>query len=116
MPAINEVVMQFNELIHQQKFLEAIDQFYHPDVISGDNSNPPIIGTEKLKASVQHFIENATIHKIEIVSLLIEKDLSVTNWFYAFDHKDLGSAEHHQFSMQRWKDNKIVQEQHFYAE
>lgn len=48
--------------------------------------------------------------------MLIENNLSATNWYYAFEHKESGSVNRHQLSVQRWKDDKIVQENHFYYE
>lgn len=115
MQSFNEIVTEFNSYIHQQRFLEAIDKFYHPNIISADNDAALVNGIEALRTEVKRFVENTNFQKIEIVSLLIEKNLSVTNWYYAFDHKQMGSVDHHQFSMQRWQDNKIIQEQHFYA-
>lgn len=115
MQSFNEIVMEFNTLIHHQKFLEAIDQFYHPDIISQDNDKKATVGTESLRHEVRQFIANVQIHKIELVSLVIENNLSVTNWYYSFTHKQYGSFDQHQFSIQRWNGNKIVQEHHMYA-
>ena len=115
MQSFNEIVMEFNSYIHHQKLLEALNTFYHADIISADNDKTPIVGIDNLRNEVKHFVEHAQIHKIELVSLLIENNLSVTNWYYSFDHKTIGRIDHHQLSVQRWKDNKIIQEHHLYV-
>lgn len=111
----HKTALAFNQLVSQQKFIEAL-KFYDDNVVSTDNLNPPVIGLSSLEAKTIDFIENAKIETIEIVSLLSENNLSATNWYYAYEHKTLGKFSGHRFSVQRWKDNKIIQENHFYNE
>jgi hypothetical protein len=115
MQSFNEIVMEFNTYIQQQKFLEALDKFYHADVISAVNDNAPVVGINSLRNEVKLFMEDTQIHVIELVSLVMEKNLSVTNWYYSMEHKQIGVMDHHQFSVHRWKDNKIIQEHHLYV-
>lgn len=114
MTTFSEIVFEFNHLVQQNKFVEALDQFYDDKVVSTDNLNPPNVGIEALRAEVDNFIENATIEKVELVSIIIENNLSVTNWHYKFKHKQFGNIDTHQLSVQRWANNKIIQENHFY--
>lgn len=114
MQSFNEIVMEFNSYVHHQKLLEALDRFYHSEVVSADNDKLPIVGLDNLRSEVKMFMDNTQFHKIELVSLLIENNLSVTNWYYSLDHKQIGHIDHHQFSVQRWRDNKIIQEHHMY--
>jgi len=39
-----ETVKEFNSLVQQYKFIEAVDKFYDQDIISTDNSNEPTKG------------------------------------------------------------------------
>lgn len=115
MSTFHKIVLEFNRLLSQQKFVEALD-FYDNEVVSTDNLNSPVIGKSSLRTQMEDFIENATIEAIEVVSLISEDNLSATNWYYAFEHKRLGKVNGHRFSVQRWKNNKIIQENHFYNE
>lgn len=114
MENFNDTVLAFNLLVQQNRFMEALDRFYDDEVISTDNLNPPNVGRAALTAEMQDFIANATIKKVELVSIIVEDNLSVSNWYYVFDHKKFGKINTHQLSVQRWKDNKIIQENHFY--
>ncbi|MBA4197179.1 MAG: hypothetical protein C0459_06445 [Chitinophaga sp.] len=111
----HKTALEFNQLVSQQKFIEAL-KFYDNNIVSTDNLNSPVIGIASLETKTKDFIENATIETIEIVSLLSENNLSATNWYYAYEHKSLGKFSGHRFSVQRWKNNKIIQENHFYNE
>jgi len=113
MQSFNQIVTEFNSYIHQQKFFEALDRLYHSEVVSADNDEKQIVGIDRLRYQIKQFIDKAQIHKIELVSLHIEDKLSAANCCYSLDHKEFGRIEHHQFSVQRWKDNKIIQGHHF---
>lgn len=114
MEYFNDIVLAFSLLVQQNKFIEALDKFYDEQVVSTDNLNPPNVGKAALLTEVENFIANATIEKVEFVSIIIEDNLSVTNWHYIFDHEKFGRINTHQLSVQRWKNNKIIQENHFY--
>jgi len=114
MKSFNSTVVAFNHLILEKKFKEALDEFYADDVIFTINLNPPIVGTPALRVAVDEFLQNTVIEKIELVSLMIEENLSVTNWYRALEHKKFGRMARHQLSVQRWKNNKIIQENLFY--
>lgn len=104
----------YNKLSYQ-KFIEVLD-FYDSEIVSIDNLNAPVIGIAALEARTKDFIENATIEAIEVVSLLSGDNLSATNWYYAYEHKKFGKINGHRFSVQRLKNNKIIQGNHFYNE
>lgn len=114
MNPFNETVLAFNALIQQNEFMEALDRYYDEGVVSTDNLHPPHVGKAALVAEVNHFLENATIKKVELVSIIIEDNLTVSNWYYVFDHQMFGKIDTHQLSVQRWKSGKIIQENHFY--
>ncbi|MBS1507803.1 MAG: hypothetical protein JSS79_14265 [Bacteroidetes bacterium] len=111
----HKTALEFNQLVSQQKFIEAL-KFYDNNIVSTDNLHSPVIGISSLETKTKDFIENAIIETIEIVSLLSENNLSATNFYYAYEHKSLGKFRGHRFSVQRWKNNKIIQENHFYNE
>jgi hypothetical protein len=43
MASFNKIVLEFNSLLSQQKYMEALD-FYDSEIVSTDNLNPPVIG------------------------------------------------------------------------
>lgn len=115
MTSFNKIVLEFNSLLSQQKYIEALN-FYDSEIVSIDNLDLPVTGISSLKMKTEDFIQNARIDTVEVVSLIMENNLSATNWYYAFEHKKYGKVNGHRFSVQRWKGNKIIQENHFYSE
>lgn len=114
MTKFTDTVKEFYSLIQQYKFIEAVDRFYDQNIISTDNSGEPTKGMENFRESVRNFISNTEVEKIELLSTIIEENLSVAHWHYIFTHKKFGRFDYKQISVQRWKNSKIIQENHFY--
>lgn len=114
MTNFNDTVLAFNAFIQQNKFIEALDTFYDEQIVSTDNLNAPNVGKAALLTEVKSFMSMASIEKVALVSLIIEDNLSVSNWHYKFSHKTFGLIDTHQISVQRWRSGKIFQEHHFY--
>ncbi len=109
----HQAVLAFNHLIVQRKFDEALE-FYAEKIVVTHNTDTPVKGINDLKHWMNNFVKANTIESIEVVSLLTEDSLSVTNWYIAYTDKQGNKTNGHRFSVQRWIDNKIVQESHFY--
>ena len=109
-----DTVNDFNSLVQQFKFVEAVDRFYDQNIISTDNSGEPTRGIENFRQGVEHFLSNATVENLELLSTIIEDNLSVAHWHYIFTVKKYGRLDYKQMSVQRWKNGKIIQENHFY--
>ncbi|MBU3026374.1 nuclear transport factor 2 family protein [Zobellia galactanivorans] len=114
MTKFENTVKEFNSLVQQFKFIQAVDKFYDQNIISTDNNNEPTKGIENFRKAVENFIANSEIEKLELISTIVDKDLSVAHWHYIFTNKNFGRLDYKQISVQRWKDGKIVQENHFY--
>ncbi|MGM8363808.1 nuclear transport factor 2 family protein [Flavobacterium sp. ARAG 55.4] len=114
MKNFKDTVEEFNSLVQQYKFIEAVDKFYDQNIISTDNGNEPTRGIEDFRKAVENFITNSKVEKIELLSTIIEENLSVAHWHYIFTNKTFGRLDYKQISVQRWKDGKIIQENHFY--
>lgn len=114
MATFKESVDEFYALIQQYKFMEAVDKFYDDNIITTDNLNEPKRGIENVRKSVEDFIANTEIEKIALEETIFEENLSAGKWHYIFNNKNFGSLNYKQISVQRWKDGKIIQENHFY--
>jgi hypothetical protein len=55
MANFKDKVKEFNSLVQQYKFIEAVDKFYDDSIISTDNSNAPIKGIESFRKAVVSF-------------------------------------------------------------
>ena len=106
---------ELNRLIILYKYDEALNRFYDDEIITYENENPPIVGLIAYKESAKKiFYENVTNYSAELVDAIIGEDTTVCQWHYKFDHKIWGHWDKMQLSFQRWKNGKIIHEQHYY--
>lgn len=114
MNTFKDRVQEFFSLVEQYKFMDAVDQFYDENIVSTDNNNEPVSGLATFRERVEHFMADTEMENLELLSTIIGEDLSAAHWHYVFTHKLYGRMDYKQISIQRWKDGKIVQENHLY--
>ena len=106
---------QLNQLIRELKYQEALDRFYSDELITVENENPPTIGLAAYREAGKKYLGDITGYNAELKdSIITDEDISVTMWHYQFQHREWGSWNRVQVSVQRWKDGKIIHERHHY--
>ena len=114
MQNLTNTVKEFNALIQEQKWAEALDKFYDENLISIDNEGEPLKGLPSLKKGLESFVANTSDMKLVLKNVIVSDDISVTEWHYIFTHAQWGKFDQHQVSLQRWKNGKIIHERHHY--
>ena len=49
-----------------------------------------------------------------MLDIAVGENVSFVKWHYDYDHKDWGTRNYEQVSIQHWQDGKIIKEQFFY--
>jgi len=115
MQTINEKVNHLNQLILQGKALDAFELYYHDEVVMQENENDPTVGKEANRKRELEFFESITEFRgAEVLDVAASGNVSFVKWKMDYTHKDWGSRNFTQVSVQHWKDGKIVKEQFFY--
>ena len=114
MKNLQETVKEFNTLVAQQKWPEALDKFYDENVVSVDNEGDPLNGLDKLKEGLKDFEANTKDISLKLKQVIVSDHMSATEWHYIFTHSQWGQFDYDQVSLQRWKDGKIIHERHHY--
>ena len=114
MKNFNENVIEFNRLVSTNQFIEAIDKFYSDQIIASDNGGEPTKGIVAYKEATDRFIKETTNLKSELLNIIISENMSVSERHYTFDHTKIGHWDSKQISVQKWKDDKILFEHHFF--
>jgi hypothetical protein len=114
MQNLKEIVNEFNNLVQEQKWEEALNRFYNEDLTSADNEGEPTKGLPAMKKGLEDFLANTSDVKLALKNVVVSDDMSVTEWHYIFTHKQWGNFDYDQLSLQRWKDGKIIHERHHY--
>jgi ketosteroid isomerase-like protein len=114
MPA-RERVEAFVALVEAANYVEALEQFYHPQATMQDNQQPPRAGLERLIAD-----ERATMARFAhmqtdpVTDLLIDGDKVVIRWRFTFTPPEGPPVIMEELSLQRWDGERIAEERFFY--
>ena len=116
MDTIKEKIHHLNELVLAGKTLDAFEMYYHEEVIMQENETAPTIGKEANRKREHEFFSGVKEFRgAKVLDVAIGENVSFVKWHYDYDHKDWGTRNYEQVSVQHWKDGKIIKEQFFYG-
>lgn len=108
-------VQAFVALVEAARYVEALEQFYHPDASMQDNQQPPRHGLDRLiadeKATMTRF---ATLKTDPVTDLLIDGDKVVIRWKFTFTPAEGPPMVMEELALQRWVGDRIAEERFFY--
>ncbi|HVF81111.1 MAG TPA: nuclear transport factor 2 family protein [Flavisolibacter sp.] len=108
-------VDQLNQMILEGKTLDAFKKFYAPDVKMQDNDYPVREGFDTNLQYEEDFVNGLTEFRgAKVLNTIISDDVAVIEWWLDFTHKDFGTRNYKQVTVQRWKNGKIVEEKFYY--
>ena len=115
MKDLRTLVDELNQMIMEGKILEAFDKFYHQDVVMQDNDYPQRVGKDVCRQFEEEFINQMVEFRgARVVSTIISDDISAVEWWFDYTHKDWGTRNYTQVTVQRWKNGQIVEEKFYY--
>jgi hypothetical protein len=110
-----ERVEAFVALVEQANYVEALEQFYHPDASMQENQQEPRLGLERLiadeRATMARF---ATMRTDPVTDLLIDGDKVVIRWRFTFTPAEGPAMVMEELTLQRWAGERIAEERFFY--
>jgi ketosteroid isomerase-like protein len=114
MPA-RERVQALVAMVEAGRFVEAIEEFYHPDAAMQENLAPPRVGRDRLvadeKATMARF---ATMHTHPVDTLLVDGDRVVIRWRFEFTPAEGPPMRLDELALQRWDGDRIAEERFYY--
>ncbi len=115
MATLNVLVDELNQMILNGNILEAFDKFYADDIVMQDNNYPTRVGKAENRLYEEAFVNGLTAFRgAKVENVLISDGIAVIEWWFDYTHKDYGDRNYKQVSVQRWKDDKIVEEKFYY--
>ena len=115
MKDLRTLVDELNQMVMEGKVLDAFEKFYADDVVMQDNDYPQRVGKEVNRQYEETFVNGLTEFKgAKVVNTVISDGIAAVEWWYDYTHKDYGTRNYTQLSVQRWKNGKIVEEKFYY--
>jgi len=108
-------VEELNGMILNGQILEAFEKFYADDVVMQDNDYPARIGKTENREFEKAFVNGLQEFRgAKVLNTVVSDGVAAIEWWFDYTHKDFGERNYRQLSVQRWKDDKIVEEKFYY--
>jgi ketosteroid isomerase-like protein len=108
-------VQAFIALVERARYVEALEQFYHPDATMQDNQQPPRLGLERLIADERTTMARfQTMKTDKVTDLLIDGDKVMVRWKFTFTPAQGPPMVMEEITLQRWAGERIAEERFFY--
>ncbi|MBS0359790.1 MAG: ester cyclase [Proteobacteria bacterium] len=108
-------VHAFVAMVEQSKFVEAMEEFYHPHATMQDNQGERRGPLDKLiegeRATLRRFPKAETD---KVTDLLVDGDKVVIRWRFTFTPPEGPAVIMEELTLQRWEGERIAEERFFY--
>jgi ketosteroid isomerase-like protein len=110
-----ERVQAFVALVEGAHYVEALEQFYHPDASMQDNQRPPRVGRDLLIADERATMARFASMKTDpVTDLFVDGDKVVIRWRFTFTPSEGPPMVMEEIALQRWAGDRIAEERFFY--
>jgi ketosteroid isomerase-like protein len=116
MNTLLEKITDLNGLVLRGQALEAFDKYYHDDVVMQENDNPPTVGKAPNRQREEAFFAAITEFRgAHPQKVTVGEGTTMVQWHYDYTHREWGTRNYTQVSVQEWQDGKIIREQFYYG-
>lgn len=107
------IVRTFVSLVEDNRFIDALQRFYHPSAEVWENQQRSRVGLDALIENERTVLSRFTSVTAQAASVVIDDDRVAIHWRFEFS---TGSAQItlDEVAMQQWSDGKIVCERFYY--
>ena len=113
--SVAELERELNQVLQDQKVLEAFEQFYADDVAMQENSGEPCRGKE---ANRQRTLEWAgtvsQFHGARMIGSAISDNRAYSEWEYDATYKNGKRYQINQVAVRVWRHGKVVSERFYW--
>src|SRR5512144_1032813 len=110
-----ERVQAFVAVVEAGRYVEAIEDFYHPDASMQENQRPPKVGRDALAAAEQETMaRNKSMATRPVEDLLIDGDKVMIRWTFDITPPEGPPIVLEELALQRWDGDRIAEERFFY--
>jgi ketosteroid isomerase-like protein len=108
-------VQDFIARVESGAFVQAIEEFYHPDASMQENIAPPRMGRDTLVAHEKGVLARFPNTRVQPAKdVLIDADRVVIHWVFEMTHATGAALRLDELSLQEWNGERIAREQFFY--
>ena len=111
---IQENLEQMNGLIGQGQIIEAVDQFFHEDIVTQEVGSDLLEGKAIKREGLIGFVGSiAAVRGITVHNNAVDGNTTYSEYTFQFDMKDGGKIDWHEVISRKWDGGKVIEERYF---
>ncbi len=111
---IQENLTKMNSLISQGQIIDAVDQFFHDNILTQEVGGEPKQGKALKREGLVDFVNNiAAVKEITVHNNAINGDTSYSEYTFRFDFKDGSNVNWNEIISRQWDGDQVVRERYF---
>lgn len=114
---IETQVQQLDNMTVSGQIMEALDKFYHPDLITREGNKDQVKGKEAHRQKLESFFEDITkVNDISLHSYAVGQDVSMSEFTFDLQKKDGSRILWNEILRRKWNDGQVIDERYYTAE
>lgn len=103
------------DMVEQDRFVDALQEFYADDAVTQENDAPPRSGLAALIEREKRVLANLKrMHTLPVEWFVVEGDRSVIHWVFEFEDHHGRRFRLEELASQLWRGDRIIHERfHF---
>ena len=113
---IKKRVQKLDEMTAAGQILEALDEFYHPELTTREGNDGEVKSKEAHRKKLEAFFsEIEKVNSIELHSSAVGDNVSMSEFTFDMVKKDGGRILWNEILRRQWKDGLVINERYYTA-
>ena len=110
-------VTELDRLTANGKIMEALDKFYHPDVVTREGNGEELKGKDNHKKKLEAFFSDIeSVNDITLHSYAIGDNVSLSEFTFDMVKSDGSRILWNEVLRRKWQDGLVIDERYYTAE
>jgi len=111
---LKEQLNQLESLVTQGRILDAVDEFFHHDIVTKDPGQEETKGKAAKRKMLEGFLGGIQkVNGIKLLSSAVGDSVTLSEYIFDFDMKDGSKIYWNEVIRRTWKEGKITNERYY---
>ncbi len=113
---LQDRVVALDQQVVEGKILEAVDAFFHPDVITKEGNGIETRGLAEKREKLQTFFQGiSSVNEITLHSQGVGEDVTLSEFTFDLTQTDGGHILWNEVLRRKWQDGLVIDERYYTA-
>ncbi|MGI9544970.1 MAG: nuclear transport factor 2 family protein [Cyclobacteriaceae bacterium] len=113
---LKERVKALDQQVLEGKILEAVEAFFHPDVVTKEGNGSETHGLAEIQEKLQNFFQGiSSVNEIRLHSQTVGDEVTMSEFTFDLTQTDGSPILWNEVLRRKWKDGLVINERYYTA-